>query len=127
MRKTTLILAFLAAMVCGRAQDFLTPESYGIYSSNRHGNETLFRLLFQKPKSNNAVWEMEYKTFFLCAPSFSAEYALEIGDGELTFTKADQNIYMALSRHLRKSPSTGRVCAPVGVCSVPYKCFGPLW
>lgn len=116
MRKTTLILAFLAAVLCGRAQDFLTPESYGIYSSNRHGNETLFRLLFQKPKSNNAVWEMEYKTFFLCAPSFSAEYALEIGDGELTFTKADQNIYMALSRHLKE-----RQPDPLKVVSVDVK------
>lgn len=116
MRKLTLILAFLAAVTCGRAQDFLTPESYGIYSSNRHGNETLFRLLFQKPKSNNAVWEMEYKTFFLCAPSFSAEYALEIGDGELTFTKADQNIYMALSRHLKE-----RQPDPLKVVSVDIK------
>ena len=116
MRKTTLILALLAAVLCGRAQDFLTPESYGIYSSNRHGNETLFRLLFQKPKSNNAVWEMEYKTFFLCAPSFSAEYALEIGDGELTFTKADQNIYMALSRHLKE-----RQPDPLKVVSVDVK------
>lgn len=116
MRKTTLILAFLAAVLCGRAQDFLTPESYGIYSSIRHGNETLFRLLFQKPKSNNAVWEMEYKTFFLCAPSFSAEYALEIGDGELTFTKADQNIYMALSRHLKE-----RQPDPLKVISVDVK------
>ncbi len=116
MHKTTLILAFLAAVLCGRAQDFLTPESYGIYSSNRHGNETLFRLLFQKPKSNNAVWEMEYKTFFLCAPSFSAEYALEIGDGELTFTKADQNIYMALSRHLKE-----RQPDPLKVVSVDIK------
>jgi len=116
MRKLTLILALLAAVLCGRAQDFLTPESYGIYSSNRHGNETLFRLLFQKPKSNNAVWEMEYKTFFLCAPSFSAEYALEIGDGELTFTKADQNIYMALSRHLKE-----RQPDPLKVVSVDIK------
>ncbi len=116
MRKTTLILALLAAVLCGRAQDFLTPESYGIYSSIRHGNETLFRLLFQKPKSNNAVWEMEYKTFFLCAPSFSAEYALEIGDGELTFTKADQNIYMALSRHLKE-----RQPDPLKVISVDVK------
>ncbi len=116
MRKTTLILAFLAVVACGRAQDFLTPESYGIYSSNRHGNETLFRLLFQKPKSNNAVWEMEYKTFFLCAPSFSAEYALEIGKNQLILTKADQNIYMALSRHLQD-----RKPDPLKVVSVDIK------
>lgn len=116
MRKTTLILAFLAAVLCGRAQDFLTPESYGIYSSIRHGNETLFRLLFQKPKSNNAVWEMKYKTFFLCAPSFSAEYALEIGKNQLILTKADQNIYMALSRHLQD-----RKPDPLKVVSVDIK------
>lgn len=59
---------------------------------------------------------MEYKTFFLCAPSFSAEYALEIGDGELTFTKADQNIYMALSRHLKE-----RQPDPLKVISVDVK------
>ena len=45
MRKTTLILALLAAVVYGRAQDFLTPESYGIYDHYENGNETLFRLL----------------------------------------------------------------------------------
>ena len=116
MRKTTLILALLAAVVYGRAQDFLTPESYGIYSSNRHGNETLFQLLFPEHKSNNAVWEMEYKTFFLCAPSFSAEYALEIGDSELTFTKANQNIYMSLSRHLQECQPD-----PLKVVSVDVK------
>ena len=38
MRKTTLILAFLAAMACGRAQDFLTPESYRIYDYYENGN-----------------------------------------------------------------------------------------
>lgn len=45
MRKTTLILALLAVVLCGRAQDFLTPESYGIYDHYENGNETLFRLL----------------------------------------------------------------------------------
>ena len=116
MRKTTLILAFLAVVACGGAQEFLTPQSYGIYSSNRYGNETLFRLLFQKTKSNNAVWEMEYETFFLCAPSFSAEYALVIGNGELVLTRANQNIYMALSRHLQD-----RKPDPLKVVSVDIK------
>ena len=116
MRKTTLILALLAVVACGRAQDFLTPQSYGIYSSQRHGDETLFQLLFPEHKSNNGVWEMEYETFFLCAPSFSAEYALEIGNGELVLTRANQNIYMALSRHLQE-----RQPDPLKVVSVDVK------
>ena len=116
MRKTTLILALLAAMVCVRAQDFLTPESYGIYSSIRHGDETLSQLLFPEHKSDNVIWDMKYKTFFLCAPSFSEEYALEIGEGQLILTKANQNIYMALSRHLKY-----RTPDPVKVVSVDVK------
>ena len=58
MRKTTLILALLAAMVCGRAQDFLTPESYGIYDYYKNGNETLFRLLVtdENIESRSATW-----------------------------------------------------------------------
>ena len=116
MRKTTLILALLAAVLCGRAQDFLTPESYGIYSSIRHGDETLSQLLFPEHKSDNVIWDMKYKTFFLCAPSFSEEYALEIGEGQLILTKANQNIYMALSRHLKY-----RTPDPVKVVSVDVK------
>jgi len=116
MRKTTLILAFLAVVVCSRAQDFLTPESYGIYSSQRHGDETLFQLLFPEHKSDNAVWDMKYETFFLCAPSFSAEFALEIGKGELILTRANQNIYMALSRHYQD-----RMPDPLKVVSVDVK------
>ena len=116
MRKTTLILAFLAIVACGGAQDFLTPESYGIYSSNKHGNETLFQLMFPEDKSGNVVWDVEYKTFFLCAPSFSAEYALEIGKNQLILTKANQNIYTALSRHLQdRQPN------PLKVVSVDIK------
>lgn len=116
MRKTTLILMFLAIVACGGAQDFLTPESYGIYTSNKHGDETLFQLMFPDDKSGNVVWNVEYKTFFLCAPSFSAEYALEIGKNQLILTKADQNIYMALSRHLQdRQPN------PLKVVSVDIK------
>ena len=103
MRKTTLILIFLAIVACGRTQDFLTPESYGIYSSVKYGNETLFRLMFPEDKSDYAVWNVRNKSFFLCAPSFSAEYALEIGKNQLILTKADRSVYMALSEYLRKS------------------------
>ena len=45
MRKTALLLAFLVSALCGRAQDFLTPESFGIYDLYENGDETLFRLL----------------------------------------------------------------------------------
>ncbi len=59
MRKTTLILAFLAAVWCSRAQDFLTPESYGIYDYYENGNETLFRLLVtdENIESRSATWK----------------------------------------------------------------------
>ena len=128
MRKTTLILALLAAVLCGRAQDFLTPESYGIYSSIRHGDETLFQLMFPEDKSGNVIWNVEYKTFFLCAPSFSAEYALEIGNGKLVLTRANQNIYMALSRHLQehKPDPLKVVSVDVKEMSVPEETCGRL-
>jgi len=58
MRKTTLILALLAAVLCGRAQDFLTPESYGIYDYYENGNETLFRLLVtdENTEGRSTTW-----------------------------------------------------------------------
>ena len=69
MRKTTLILALLAAMVCGRAQDFLTPESYGIYNYYENGNETLFRLLVtsEKPEGISYTYMANFSTYYLCA------------------------------------------------------------
>ena len=113
MRKTTLLLAFLAIVACGGAQDFLTPESYGIYSSNKHGDETLFQLMFPEDKSGNVVWNVNYKTFFLCAPSFSAEFALEIGEGQLILTRANENIYMTLSTHLQHRQPNSMTVASV--------------
>lgn len=116
MRKTTLIFAFLAVVACGRTQDFLTPESYGIYSSVRYGDEKLFRLMFPEDNSDYAVWNVGNKSFFLGAPSFSAEYALEIGKDQLILAKADRSIYMTLNEYLRKSSYD-----PLKVVSVDIK------
>lgn len=52
MRKTTLILAFLAVVACGGAQEFLTPVSYGIYDYFENGNETMYQLLVAGEKIN---------------------------------------------------------------------------
>ena len=66
MRKITLIILMLTTFLCGRAQDFLTPESYGIYSSELNGTENLFRLLFTGLEyKGSATWEAQYKTYYL--------------------------------------------------------------
>ena len=95
MRKTTLILAFLAAVWCSRAQDFLTPESYGIYDYYENGNETLFRLLVadENIESRSATWMARYTTYYLCAPSFSPEYALIVGKNQLILNKAKESVW----------------------------------
>lgn len=94
MRKTTLIIAFLTIVFCGRAQDFLTPESYGIYNYFENGNETLFRLLVagEKFEEMSASRMASLSTYYLCAPSFSPEYALVIGEDKLVLNKAKENI-----------------------------------
>ena len=95
MRKSTLILALLAAMVCGRAQDFLTPESYGIYDYYENGNETLFRLLVtsEKPEGISYTYMANFSTYYLCAPSFSPEYALIVGKNQLILNKAKESVW----------------------------------
>ena len=97
MRKTTLIFAFLAAVACGRAQDFLTPESYGIYDYYENGNETLFRLLVASEgpegRSASVTWMARYTTYYLCAPSFSPEYALIVGKNQLILNKAKKSVW----------------------------------
>ncbi|MBQ9508009.1 MAG: energy transducer TonB [Bacteroidales bacterium] len=98
MRKITLIILLLTTFLCGRAQDFLTPESYGIYSSELNGTENLFRLLFTGLEyKGSATWEAQYKTYYLRAPSFSPEYALIIEKDQLVLNKAEKSIWRALS------------------------------
>lgn len=88
----------LTTFLCGRAQDFLTPESYGIYSSELNGTENLFRLLFTGLEyKGSATWEAQYKTYYLRAPSFSPEYALIIEKDQLVLNKAEKSIWRALS------------------------------
>lgn len=95
IRKITLILAFLAVALSGRAQGFLTPESYGIYDYYENGNETLFRLLVadENIESRSATWMARYTTYYLCAPSFSPEYALIVGKNQLILNKAKESVW----------------------------------
>ena len=99
MRKTTLILAFLAAIACGRAQDFLTPESYRIYDYYENGNETLFRLLVtsEKPEGISYTYMANFSTYYLCAPSFSPEYALIVGKNQLILNKAKESVWLYIT------------------------------
>ena len=95
IRKITLILAFLAVALSGRAQDFLTPESYGIYDYYENGNETLFRLLVtsEKPEGISYTYMANFSTYYLCAPSFSPEYALIVGKNQLILNKAKESVW----------------------------------
>ena len=101
MRKTILILAFLAVVACGGAQDFLTPLSYGIYDYFENGNETMYQLLVAGEKINekNASRTAQFSTFFLCAPSFSPEYALVVSNNQLILNKAKENIWYYLTEN----------------------------
>ncbi|MBR4135897.1 MAG: energy transducer TonB [Bacteroidales bacterium] len=94
MRKIILFIGFLAVALCAKAQDFLTPQSYGIYDFFENGNETLFRLLITgETFEGSATWEGRYSTFYLCTPSFSPEYALVIGKDQLVLNKAKNSIW----------------------------------
>ena len=99
MRKTALLLAFLVSALCGKAQDFLTPESFGIYDLYENGDETLFRLLVasEGPEGRSATRMAKYSTYFLCLPSFSPEYALVVGNNQLILNKAKENIWYYLT------------------------------
>lgn len=97
MRKIPLIVLLLTTVLCGRAQDFLTPESYGIYSSKVNGSEKIFRLLITGVEYDGcATWKAQYKTYYLCAPSFSPEKALIIENDQLVLNQADKSIWNAL-------------------------------
>ncbi len=98
MRKITLIILLLTTFLCGRAQDFLTPESYGIYNFYDRGDETLFRLLVTGDDFEGIILrKAQMTTYYLCAPSFSPEYALIIEKDQLVFNKAEKSIWRALS------------------------------
>ena len=98
MRKITLIILLLTTFLCGRAQDFLTPESYGIYNFYDRGDETLFRLLVTGDDFEGIILrKAQMTTYYLCAPSFSPEYALIIEKDQLVLNKAEKSIWRALS------------------------------
>jgi hypothetical protein len=113
MQKTILIFSFLAIVACGRTQDFLTPESYGVWG--RYGyDDFLFELLLvpngdtEPSYSRSSVSEMYHQTFFLCAPSFFYEYALVVWDDKLVLNKATRPIWYELELAARTRASSKR-------------------
>ena len=127
MRKITLIILLLTTVLCGRAQDFLTPESYGIYDFYKNGDETLFRLLVAGEKFEGcATWKAKYTTYYLCAPSFDPEYALVIEKNQLILNTAKTSIWYALSEHksIKEIPvNTKTLQVPEEFCEIISKLF----
>lgn len=102
MKKIALIF-FLLAATGAFAQDLLVPESYGIYGYDGYNELILNKLLppdknSYTNKQRDAIGEGSYKTFYLCAPSFTAEYALCVKKDELVYKHAHQSIWHALSK-----------------------------
>ena len=127
MRKITLILLLVTTVLCGRAQDFLKPESYGIYDFYKNGDETLFRLLVAGEKFEGfATWKAKYTTYYLCAPSFDPEYALVIEKNQLILNTARTSIWYALSEHksIKEIPvNTKTLQVPEEFCEIISKLF----
>lgn len=127
MRKITLILLLVTTVLCGRAQDFLKPESYGIYDFYKNGNETLFRSLVAGEKFEGcATRKAKYTTYYLCAPSFFPEYALVIEKKQLILNTAKTSIWYALSEHksIKEIPvNTMTMSVPEEFCEKVSKLF----
>ena len=79
MKRFCIISALFLAMLCGAAQEFLTPTSYGLY-----GTSNIFEILLTGNSPNKLYHKktpmegLYLKTFYISAPSFSPEYALII-------------------------------------------------
>lgn len=102
MKKIALIF-FLLATTGAFAQDLLVPESYGIYAHDGYNELILGKLLPTDKKSSpkektDAIWDGAYKTFYLCAPSFSEEYAFCVTEEEIVYKHAHQSIWYALQK-----------------------------
>jgi hypothetical protein len=107
MRKTTLILTFLAVVACGRAQEFLTPAS--IRSTDVF--DDIFETLLTNGEriTNRYVDSPEFLlnmgTYYVSTPSFSPEYALIIRENELVLKKATTVLqYSIYSKRRMKDP-----------------------
>ncbi|MBO4644936.1 MAG: hypothetical protein J5642_00285 [Bacteroidales bacterium] len=102
MKKIALSL-FLLAATGAFAQDLLVPESYGIYAYDGYNELILGKLLPTDKKSSpkektDAIGEGSYKTFYLCAPSFSGEYAFCVTKEEIVYKHAHESIWAALRK-----------------------------
>ena len=111
MRKTTLILAFLAVVACGGAQELLVP-SCGVPGRLRY-RELLYKtLIYDNPKqpySGAGLWE----PFYLVTPMYNSfpelpEYAFVVKDSTLILKRAPLNLFSAsfaedrIKKHLLK-------------------------
>ena len=89
MKRFCIISALFLAMLCGAAQEFLTPTSYGLY-----GTSNIFEILLTGNSPNKLYHKktpmegLYLKTFYISAPSFSPEYALIIEKDRLVLNKA---------------------------------------
>lgn len=97
MKRLCIISALFWITLCGAAQEFLTPTSYGMY-----GTSNIFEILLtgnSPNKSNHKKTPMEglyLKTFYISIPSFSPEYALIIEKDRLVLNKATIGIGFSL-------------------------------
>ena len=89
MKRFCIISALFLATLCGAAQEFLTPTSYGLY-----GTSNIFEILLTGNSPNKLYHKktpmegLYLKTFYISAPSFSPEYALIIEKDRLVLNKA---------------------------------------
>ena len=104
MKKIPFILLLFPFIATGAfAQDLLVPESYGIYAHDGYNELILGKLLPTDKNSSpkrktDAIWDGAYKTFYLCAPSFSEEYAFCVGKEEIVYKHAHESIWSALAK-----------------------------
>lgn len=93
--KNAFILLVLFVFTRCFAQDLLTPTSYGIYDWSGY-TESVFQTLLPDIGKRDVLREGSFKTFYLCTPSFTGEYALSVEKGCLTLTRAEKNIWYLL-------------------------------
>lgn len=94
MKKGIILLVLFVFTRCF-AQNLLTPTSYGIYDWSGY-TESVFQTLLPNIGKRDVLREGSFKTFYLCTPSFTGEYALSVEKGCLTLTRAEKNIWYLL-------------------------------
>ena len=94
MKKGIILLVLFVFTRCF-AQNLLTPTSYGIYDWSGY-TESVFQTLLPNIGKRDVLREGSFKTFYLCAPAFTGEYALSVEKSCLILTRAEKNIWCLL-------------------------------